>query len=188
MAALPTFQSQTNAVATNVYNNAVEADTDAVAAAASALAAANSASAASASAQAAALASSVDEWVSGQSYPAGDAVFSPITFLTYRRTASSPGSSTTDPSVDTTRWQLISGSVTSVAMSGGTTGLTISGGPVSTTGTFTLAGTLAAANGGTGLASPGASGNVLVSDGTGWVSQAPAGGAPDFMVQAFGIV
>ncbi len=44
-----------------------------------------------------------------------------------------------------------SGTVTSVNASGGTTGLTFSGGPVTTTGTLTLAGTLAATNGGTGL-------------------------------------
>ena len=43
-----------------------------------------------------------------------------------------------------------SGTVTSVAVSGGTTGLTTSGGPVTTSGTITLAGTLAVANGGTG--------------------------------------
>lgn len=42
------------------------------------------------------------------------------------------------------------GTVTSVAVSGGTTGLTTSGGPVTTSGTITLAGTLALANGGTG--------------------------------------
>jgi hypothetical protein len=35
-------------------------------------------------------------------------------------------------------------------------------------------GTLAATKGGTGLTSPGAAGNVLTSDGTGWVSSAPA--------------
>jgi hypothetical protein len=43
------------------------------------------------------------------------------------------------------------GTVTSVAVSGGTTGLTTSGGPITTSGTITLAGTLAVANGGTGL-------------------------------------
>lgn len=42
------------------------------------------------------------------------------------------------------------GTVTSVALSGGTTGLTVSGSPVTTSGTITLAGTLAVANGGTG--------------------------------------
>jgi hypothetical protein len=45
------------------------------------------------------------------------------------------------------------GSVTSVAVSGGTTGLTTSGGPITTSGTITLAGTLGVANGGTGLTS-----------------------------------
>jgi hypothetical protein len=43
-----------------------------------------------------------------------------------------------------------SGTVTSVNVSGGTTGLTTSGGPVTTSGTITMAGTLNVANGGTG--------------------------------------
>jgi hypothetical protein len=43
-----------------------------------------------------------------------------------------------------------SGTVTSVAASGGTTGLTFTGSPITTTGTLTLGGTLAVANGGTG--------------------------------------
>jgi hypothetical protein len=38
----------------------------------------------------------------------------------------------------------------------------------------TASGTLPAGNGGTGLTSPGTSGNVLVSNGTTWISQAPA--------------
>ena len=45
------------------------------------------------------------------------------------------------------------GSVTSVGVSGGTTGLTTSGSPITTSGTITLAGTLALANGGTGATS-----------------------------------
>ena len=48
------------------------------------------------------------------------------------------------------------GTVTSVAISGGTTGLSTSGGPITTSGTVTLAGTLAVANGGTGATSAGA--------------------------------
>lgn len=43
-----------------------------------------------------------------------------------------------------------SGTVTSVNVSGGTTGLFFSGGPVSSSGTITMGGTLAVANGGTG--------------------------------------
>lgn len=46
-----------------------------------------------------------------------------------------------------------SGSVTSVAVSGGTTGLSTSGGPITTSGTITLSGTLITSNGGTGLSS-----------------------------------
>ncbi|MFH1956331.1 MAG: hypothetical protein ABIJ28_01670, partial [Patescibacteria group bacterium] len=46
-----------------------------------------------------------------------------------------------------------SGTVTSVSGSGGTTGLTLTGGPITTSGTLTLGGTLAVANGGTGLTS-----------------------------------
>ena len=45
------------------------------------------------------------------------------------------------------------GTVTSVALSGGTTGLTVSGSPITSSGTITLAGTLAIANGGTGTTS-----------------------------------
>lgn len=45
------------------------------------------------------------------------------------------------------------GSVTSVAVSGGTTGLTTSGGPITTSGTITISGTLIPANGGTGITS-----------------------------------
>lgn len=54
-------------------------------------------------------------------------------------------------------WQTIpgSGTVTSIDVSGGTTGLTTSGGPVTASGTITLAGTLAVANGGTGATTAG---------------------------------
>lgn len=53
----------------------------------------------------------------------------------------------------TTTWQACAsgaGSVTSVDASGGSTGLTFTGGPVTGSGTLTLGGTLAVANGGTG--------------------------------------
>lgn len=46
-----------------------------------------------------------------------------------------------------------SGTVTSVNVSGGTTGLSFSGGPITSSGTITLSGTLSAGNGGTGLTS-----------------------------------
>ncbi len=85
------------------------------------------------------------------------------------------------------------GSVTSINVSGGTTGLTTSGGPVISSGSITLAGTLVVANGGTGattltaqnvilgngtsavqFVAPGSSGNVLTSNGSTWQSTAPA--------------
>lgn len=47
------------------------------------------------------------------------------------------------------------GTVTSVAASGGTTGLTFTGSPITTSGTLTLGGTLAIANGGTGATTAG---------------------------------
>jgi len=54
------------------------------------------------------------------------------------------------------------GTVTSVAVSGGTTGLTTSGGPITGSGTITLAGTLAVANGGTGGTTSTGSGAVVL--------------------------
>ncbi len=83
------------------------------------------------------------------------------------------------------------GTVTSVALSGGSTGLTVTGSPVTTSGTIILSGTLAVANGGTGATSlstgavlvgngtsavssvaPSSSGNVLTSNGSSWSSSA----------------
>lgn len=72
------------------------------------------------------------------------------------------------------------GTVTSVNISGGTTGLSFGGGPITSSGTFTVAGTLAVANGGTGgtsrtagfnnlaPASP-SKGDILCFNGTDWV-------------------
>jgi hypothetical protein len=54
------------------------------------------------------------------------------------------------------------GTVTSISSSGGTTGLTLTGGPITSSGTLTLGGTLAIANGGTGLtAVPGSNGQLI---------------------------
>lgn len=53
------------------------------------------------------------------------------------------------------------GTVTSVDVSGGTTGLTTSGGPITGSGTITLAGTLAIANGGTGATTDSAARTAL---------------------------
>lgn len=60
------------------------------------------------------------------------------------------------------------GTVTSVAISGGTTGLTTSGGPITGAGTITLAGTLVVGNGGTGLATTPGNGQLLIGNGSGY--------------------
>ena len=60
-----------------------------------------------------------------------------------------------------TSW-VSTGTVTSVALSGGTTGLTVSGSPITTSGTITLSGTLAVANGGTGVTTSTGTGNVVL--------------------------
>ena len=57
---------------------------------------------------------------------------------------------------------ITTGSVTSVDVSGGTTGLTTTGGPITSSGTITLGGTLAITNGGTGATTAaGAINNLL---------------------------
>jgi hypothetical protein len=60
------------------------------------------------------------------------------------------------------------GTVTSVAVSGGTTGLTTSGGPITASGTITLAGTLVVGNGGTGLSTTPGNGQLLIGNGSGY--------------------
>jgi len=57
-----------------------------------------------------------------------------------------------------------SGTVTSVDLSGGTTGLTTTGSPITTSGTITLGGTLAVANGGTGVTSSSGANSVVLRD------------------------
>jgi hypothetical protein len=81
-----------------------------------------------------------------------------------------------------------SGTVSSIDVSGGTTGLTYSGGPVTASGTITMAGTLAVANGGTGATTAAGAqvnllpaqathaGEYLQTDGAGVLSWQPAGG------------
>lgn len=59
------------------------------------------------------------------------------------------------------------GTVTSVAASGGTTGLSFTGSPITTSGTLTLGGTLAIANGGTGATSASGARLTLLAAGSG---------------------
>jgi len=95
LGALPTFQTEANALE-------VAVDADAVSSAANAASASANAAAAAASASAAAAASGAVKWVSGTTYAEGVVVWSPINFLSYRRRTT--GGGTTDPSLDTTNW------------------------------------------------------------------------------------
>ena len=90
--------SEVNA-ATSATNSAVSA----ASASGFANAASTSANAAAASANAIGVTANVAAWVSGTSYPAGTVVYSPSTFVTYRRKTT--GAGTTDPSLDTTNWE-----------------------------------------------------------------------------------
>lgn len=91
VAAMGPFGTQMNALASNVFSNATDAAT--------------SATTASASSAAATAATGVVAWISGTTYAVGDNRFSPIDFQTYRRKTA--GGGTTDPSLDTTNWQII---------------------------------------------------------------------------------
>lgn len=88
--ALPTWTTQVNNIAANVNFNADSAFDSA----AEALASKNAAEAAEAAAIAA---TNATQWVSGQAYDAGDVVYSPINFLSYRANTNTSG--TTDPSL-----------------------------------------------------------------------------------------
>lgn len=66
------------------------------------------------------------------------------------------------------------GTVTSVDVSGGTTGLSFSGGPITTSGTITMAGTLGVANGGTGTGTAFTAGSVVFAGASGVYSQSNA--------------
>lgn len=89
---------------------------------------------------------------------------------------SSPGASGNVLTSNGTSWvssaPAFSGTVTSVSGSGGTTGLTLTGGPITTSGTLTLGGTLVVSNGGTGLSTI-TSNAPLYGNGTGAVSTVP---------------
>lgn len=93
LGALPAFATEANALA-------VDVNADAVAAAAAEVAATAAASAATAAAN-------VTKWVSGTTYAEGVVVWSPITYLSYRR--KSAGAGTTDPSADSTNWAQAAG-------------------------------------------------------------------------------
>lgn len=93
LGALPTFQAEANALQTDVNAKQVAAALSATNASTSATDANNTAN--------------TSIWVSGTTYAIGVNRFSPINFLTYRRKTA--GAGTTDPSLDPTNWQLLTG-------------------------------------------------------------------------------
>lgn len=78
------------------------------------------------------------------------------------------------------------GTVTSVAVSGGTTGLTTSGGPITTSGTITIGGALVAANGGTGQTSY-STGDILYASGATALSKLAVGSDTHVLTLAGGV-
>jgi len=95
---------------------------------------------------------------------------------------------TTDGSGVTTWTTNGVGTVTSVALSGGTTGLTVSGSPVTASGTITLAGVLGIANGGTNIGTVGARNGPGAVDLTSLVTAVTGTGAADALTLADGTV
>lgn len=111
VAALDTFTNETNAIVTEVNDNAVAAAASASTASAHVSTASTKANEAAASAANAVVASGVAKWVSGTTYTEGVNVWSPTDYQTYRRKTT--GGGVTDPDSDTTNWEQITASATS---------------------------------------------------------------------------
>lgn len=109
--ALPTFQTDQNALKANVFANATSAFNNAT----EVLANTN---AVAANTALAALYAGAIAWVSGTTYAIGDRRTSPANGLVYRRTTA--GAGTTDPSADGTNWQIVQVSPPVVIVSGTT--------------------------------------------------------------------
>jgi len=128
LGALPAFQSQANALSTEVNTRAdnVQASHTAV------LAATN-----------------ITKWVSGTTYAEGAVVWSPINGLGYRRMIA--GAGTTDPSLDTTNYKQVNGTG-DVSTSGNQSiaGNKTFTSPASFTSTVSISGDLQITEGGTG--------------------------------------
>lgn len=111
--------AQFGALATNVYNNAVDAYASAGASAGSAAASAASAVSSAAAVTSAGAIAGATQWVSGTTYTLGVPVWSPINFQTYRRSVAGAGS--IDPSADATNWTPLGASGLTVVIVTGTT-------------------------------------------------------------------
>lgn len=103
VAALGTFATQVNDMATWIADQIALALSYRDAASTSATNASTSAANAAASAQTAVAAAGVEKWISGDSYITGELAWSPADLQTYRANIDHTGI-TTDPSLDPTRW------------------------------------------------------------------------------------
>lgn len=118
LTALPTFQTENNAVATNVFANATDAAASATTATTQAGTATAQAVIATANAVAAAANAGAILWVSGTTYAIGDKRASPANSRIYARKTS--GAGTTDPSADATNWQIVDAEMPTVTIAGTT--------------------------------------------------------------------
>lgn len=105
LGALPTNQTQMTQLANDTYTNASYAYDQATTAASMATTAIAQASAAAASATAAASAGNAAMYSSGTNYTTiGTVVWSPVTYLSYRKKNGTSITNQGDPSIDTTNW------------------------------------------------------------------------------------
>jgi hypothetical protein len=118
LGALPALQTEMDALADNVFDNATDAEANATAGAASAAAALASENAAAASAIAAAQSAGASVWVSGTTYAIGDRRYSPGNSRVYVR--KTVGAGTTDPASDSTNWSMLDISQIIVPVAGAT--------------------------------------------------------------------
>lgn len=107
LGALPDFATEANALAVDVNADAADAAQSVLDAAAEVALAEAAVVEAETAAAGAAAAANVTKWISGTTYTEGSVVWSPITYLSYRR--KSTGGGTTDPSSDTTNWAQAAG-------------------------------------------------------------------------------
>lgn len=96
LGALPDFATEANALAVDVNADAAIA---------------------SGAADAATQTLNATQWVSGTTYAQGVAVWSPITYVTYRRKIA--GAGTTDPSADPTNWEQVNRTITNAQFKNG---------------------------------------------------------------------
>ena len=129
-----------------------------------------------------------DQGGTGQtSYAAGDIVYASATNTLSKLTVGTTGqilkvaAGVPSWATDTT-----AGTVTSIDVSGGTTGLTTSGGPITSSGTITLAGTLAEVNGGTAQTTY-ATGDILYSSGSNTLAKLAVGTTGQVLKVAAGV-